>query len=74
MKNHNIWMILGCLLPLLLIFFAPAFGITNEISLFLFIIIMFGIHLIMLRNHGSKSKDHHSDSSQTNKTDNDGLH
>jgi hypothetical protein len=29
MKNHNIWMIIGCVLPLLLIFFLPLFGVES---------------------------------------------
>ncbi len=52
MKKHIIWMIIGCGLPLLLIFFAPALGISGNVSLFIFIIAMFACHLLMPMHHG----------------------
>ena len=66
MKGHWIWMVIGCGLPLLLIFFAPALGITGYNGLFAFIIVMFLIHLFIPHGghgHGShgkpdKSKNH----------------
>lgn len=61
MKSHWIWMIIGCGIPLLLIFFAPALGITGYNGLFAFIILMFAIHLIMPSHHGRHkhgSEDH----------------
>jgi len=57
MKGHWIWMVLGCGLPLLLIFFAPALGITGYNGIFAFIILMFVFHLIM--PHGSHGHDGH---------------
>ncbi|MFD2789941.1 hypothetical protein KCTC52924_03570 [Arenibacter antarcticus] len=51
MKGHWIWMLIGCGLPLLLIFFAPALGFTGYNGLFGFIILMFVFHLLM--PHGS---------------------
>jgi len=65
-KNHWIWMVIGCGLPLLLIFFAPALGITGYNGLFAFIILMFAIHLFMPHgshghgghNHSGKQSDH----------------
>ena len=50
-KNHWIWMIIGCGIPLLFIFLAPSFGIGGGSSLFIFIILMFAVHLFM--PHGS---------------------
>ncbi|MAU27442.1 MAG: hypothetical protein CMH45_08565, partial [Muricauda sp.] len=66
MKGHWIWMVIGCGLPLLLIFFAPALGITGYNGLFAFIIVMFLIHLFIPHGghghggHGKpdKSKNH----------------
>jgi len=55
MKNHWIWMVIGCGLPLLLIFFAPAIGIGDGTALFTFLILMFAIHLIMPMKHGNHS-------------------
>ena len=51
-KNHGLWMILGCALPLLLIFVLPRFGISGGGSLFIFIILMFACHLFMMGGHG----------------------
>ncbi len=53
MKNkHLIWMIIGCTLPLLLIFFAPALGLGSNASLLIFIVAMFACHLLMPHGHG----------------------
>jgi len=51
MKNHSLWIIIGCTLPLLLIFVLPVFGVKGGSSLFIFIILMFGCHLLMMRGH-----------------------
>lgn len=46
-------MIIGCVLPIILIFLAPAFGITSGISIFIFIAFMFVCHLLMpMHEHG----------------------
>lgn len=58
MKSHWIWMVIGCGLPLLLIFFAPALGITGYNGLFAFIIVMFVLHLFM--PHGSHGRSGHN--------------
>lgn len=55
MKNHWSWMVIGCGLPLLLIFLAPSIGIGDGTALFAFIIIMFAIHLMMPMKHGGHS-------------------
>jgi len=55
MWNHWLWMVLGCGLPLLFIFLAPALGITGGTALFTFIIVMFGIHLLMPMKHSNHS-------------------
>lgn len=53
MKNHWLWMVIGCGLPLLFIFLAPSFGIGGGTTLFTFIIVMFAIHLLMPMKHGN---------------------
>lgn len=59
MKSHWIWMVIGCGLPLLLIFFAPALGITGYNGLFAFIILMFVVHLFIPHgSHGRGGHDH----------------
>ncbi len=69
MKGHWIWMVIGCGLPLLLIFFAPALGITGNSWLFAFIFLMFVFHLIMPHGgHGGGGHAHggHGGSGKTN--------
>lgn len=50
--NHSLKMLIGCLVPLLLIFLLPYFGITEGWGMFLFIVLMFGCHLFMMGGHG----------------------
>ena len=59
MNKHSIWMIIGCGIPLLLLFIAPMLGLNNSITLFLFIIAMFACHILMIGHHrkGSGHKD-----------------
>jgi hypothetical protein len=70
MKKHIIWMIIGCGFPLLLIFFAPAFGISSNLSLFIFIVAMFACHLLMPMHHGM----HKDDNAETKKSQNHEYH
>jgi hypothetical protein len=65
MKNHNLWMVLGCGLPLLLIFIAPAIGLGENISLFIFIIFMFACHLMMPMSHRKHDTANHTKTNQT---------
>lgn len=64
MKKHGWWMLIGCVLPLLLIFAAPFFGISNDWGLFLFIGLMFLCHLGMMGDHGG----HHGGHAQENES------
>lgn len=52
MNKHTVWMLIGCLLPLLLIFVLPLFGVGRGVTLFIFVILMFGCHLLMMGRHG----------------------
>ena len=65
MKGHWIWMVIGCGLPLLLIFFAPSLGITGYNGLFGFIVLMFIFHLFM--PHGAHGHGAHNHTEQNNK-------
>ena len=47
MKNHIIRMLIGCALPLLLIFLLPAFGVSSTLTMVIFITLMLGCHLLM---------------------------
>ena len=53
--SHTLKMLIGCLAPLLLIFALPLFGVSETVSVWLFVIFMFGCHLLMMRGgHGSR--------------------
>ena len=56
--NHSLRMLAGCALPLLLIFLLPLFGVSEGITLFIFIVLMFGCHLFMMKGHGHHRNDH----------------
>ena len=52
MKGHTFWMILACLIPLALFFLLPLFGLGSGNLLFVFLILCFVVHLLMMRgNH-----------------------
>jgi hypothetical protein len=63
MKNHMAWMIIGCVVPILLIFILPALGVSSEVAFGIFIVLMFGCHFMMLGHHGGgddqNEKHHH---------------
>ena len=56
--NHALRMLIGCMLPFLVIFLLPRFGVSGGISLFVFIVLMFGCHLAMMM--GFHGEDTHS--------------
>ena len=55
--SHTVRMLLGCLLPLLLIFVLPLFGVDEGFVLFVFILLMFACHLFMMGGHHDHEKD-----------------
>ncbi len=75
MKKHIIRMIIGCTVPLLLIFLASALGLGSGASLFIFILTMFACHLLMPMHYDG---GHHHGQNQTNsendKTENHAHH
>lgn len=50
--KHHLRMLLGCVLPMALIFILPSLGVGQGVSLFVFVILMFGCHLMMMGGHG----------------------
>ena len=52
MNSHSIKMLIGCLLPLALIFILPLFGVGEGVTLFIFTVLMLGCHLMMMGGHG----------------------
>ncbi len=66
--TRTLRMVIGCVLPLLLIFVLPLFGISGGVGLFVLIVLMFGCHLMMTGGHeagheeqpaGSQGEGHH---------------
>ena len=63
-------MVIGCIVPLLLIFLLPLFGISGNYTILIFIVAMFACHLMMMGRHG-----HHQHSNQSqNKEDKNESH
>jgi hypothetical protein len=60
MSKHTIWMIIGCGVPLLLLFFAPMLGLGSGLTFFLFFVAMFACHFLMIGHHqkGSEHENH----------------
>ena len=66
MNKHVFWMIIGCTVPLLLIFLLPLFGITGNYTFLIFIVAMFACHLLMPMHHKDHQENkHHSEASKT---------
>ncbi|WP_084220437.1 hypothetical protein [Asinibacterium sp. OR53] len=63
MKRQLLWMLIGCTIPLLLIFLAPALGWGSGSSLFIFILAMFACHILMPIHHGGHGHDEQGNSS-----------
>jgi hypothetical protein len=76
LMNHSLRMLLGCLLPLGLIFVLPLFGVGSGVTLLVFVVLMFGCHLMMLgpgsghghgKGHGHGGHDGHDHQQDTEK-------
>lgn len=50
--KHGLLHILGCLIPIALIFLLPALGVGSGVTFTAFIILMFACHLFMMGGHG----------------------
>lgn len=58
--KHFLHMLIGCGLPMLLIFVLPYFGVSEGVTLTVFMVLMLGCHLLMMRGHTSDHSDHHT--------------
>ena len=58
--KHSLMMIAGCVLPLVFLFLLPLFGISSGVTLFVFIVLMFGGHLFMMKGHAHQGHAGHS--------------
>lgn len=61
MKNHALMMLIGCGLPMLLLFILPGFGVSREVTVVIFMVLMMGCHLMHFRHFG---QDDHCDDHQ----------
>ena len=68
MKNHWLWMLLACVVPILLIFLLPLIGVTTDLTFFLFLVVFFIAHLFMMRghSHGYGGNHRHEEQNQKN--------
>lgn len=62
MNKHIILMLIGCVLPLLLIFLLPLVGISGSVPVFIFVLVMFLCHLLMPMHHGGGHRHEDKDS------------
>ena len=51
--KHGLIHVLGCLVPLALIFILPMAGVSSGVTYTLFIVLMFACHLFMMGEHGN---------------------
>lgn len=63
--KHSMLHLIGCALPLLLIFLLPLFGLGGGVSLFLIIVLLFACHLFMMIGHGHGQSDDHTTGGQS---------
>lgn len=49
--THALKMLVGCLVPLILIFLLPVLGVSGDITTLVFLGLMFVCHLLVLRGH-----------------------
>lgn len=57
--SHVVRMLLGCLLPLALLFVLPLFGVGEGIVLLLFVVLMFACHIFMTHGEHAGHSTHH---------------
>ncbi len=55
--RHLVHMLIGCVLPFLLIFVLPLFGVGEGVTMFVFVALMFACHLFMIRGHDHYPRD-----------------
>ena len=61
--------LLGCLIPIMLLFLLPVFGVSEGVTFFVFMVLMFVCHLSMMGGHG-----HHGDDDESEKGGSHGCH
>ncbi|HEX2787544.1 MAG TPA: hypothetical protein VHP32_06525 [Ignavibacteria bacterium] len=64
MEKHHIWMLIGCVLPVLLVFLMPVFNINGTTATLIFLIIIFLCHLLMMRHHTGTHQNNQNNSGE----------
>ncbi len=62
-------MLLGCMIPIAMIFVLPLLGVREGVTLAVFLVLMLGCHLLMVPNHHSGHLDYdhqHKDQDHAN--------
>lgn len=59
--KHGLLHILGCIVPISLIFILPALGVSSGITFTVFIALMFACHLFLMGGHSHGARDHGSE-------------
>lgn len=55
--SHSLKMVLGCLLPVVMIFLLPVLGLGSGATMLVAVALMFVCHLLMMRGHGGRHHD-----------------
>ncbi len=64
--RKHFWMMIGCLIPLMIIFLLPVFGVNSPILFLIFIVVIYFFHLFMTVHYVDRSNNNDSEN-QTNK-------
>jgi hypothetical protein len=65
--KHPIFHLLGCLIPIALIFILPALGVSSGVTFTVFIVLMFACHLFMMGGHSHGDHAHNDESNESKK-------
>ncbi len=65
--KHGLLHILGCLIPIAVIFILPMLGVSSGTTFTLFIVLMFACHIFMMGGHS------HGEHGHGNEADNDEI-
>ncbi|MEP6672532.1 MAG: hypothetical protein ABJF10_25435 [Chthoniobacter sp.] len=69
MNKHFLWMLIGSVLAVLLIFLLPALGVSNNVTLVVFVALIFAGHFFMPGHHHHGGNDNeqsdHNDNGQS---------
>jgi len=56
--KHGLLHILGCLIPIAVIFILPMLGVSSGVTFTFFIVLMFACHIFMMGGHSHGEHEH----------------